>query len=336
MRCIICDEERLESEEHLLPLAIGGCLVTDRVCGECNSKLGSRVDAPLVDHLAVVQRRGELKIGGRGGVPSTFDRILGKSVLARDKTHQLRTSIDPSTNKLDIRTIPNVFEVTLPDGRVAKQLRLDARDAHKLGEIIRKFRQRQHLPALSDDELDEIVSDAQANAIEQINPEVIVNIRVDVVGFMKCLVKICYELAFCWLREDYLDDPIARETRKYLRGIMYEKEISQPVLPMKGTISFEVIKPLEMWSTNKNLHIAYATICEKKIVVCLKIFDIFYACLVVSEMADRYLTMGLSDPKLRFLAIDPVAGAMAESSFVDEMGRIARIMIGREPNQAPS
>jgi hypothetical protein len=119
--CIICDQERPESEEHVFPLAIGGCVVTLRVCNDCNSKLGARVDAPLVDHLAIVLRREELKIAGRGGVPSTFDRILGKSVLARDQSHQLRTSIDPTTNTLDIRSIPNISKVTLPDGRVADQ-----------------------------------------------------------------------------------------------------------------------------------------------------------------------------------------------------------------------
>jgi hypothetical protein len=82
MRCIICDEERPESEEHIFPLAIGGCLATLRVCSDCNSKLGARVDAPLVDHLAIVLRREELKIAGRARVPSSFDRVLGgRSVL---------------------------------------------------------------------------------------------------------------------------------------------------------------------------------------------------------------------------------------------------------------
>jgi hypothetical protein len=338
MRCIICDQERAESEEHIFPLAIGGCLATLRVCGDCNSKLGARIDAPLVDHLAIVMRREELKIAGRGGVPSTFDRVIGgRSALAREQSHQLRTKIDPTTNKLDIRTIPNISKVTLPDGRVADQLRMDIRDINKLGEIARKFRERRGLPPLTDAELDKLMADAQANAIENVNPEVIANIRVDPIGFMKCLVKIAYELAFCWLGEDYLNDPIAKKTKKYLLGIMNEKNITQPTLPMMGTISFDVIKPLEMWSTNKNLHIAYANRYQNQIVICLKLFDIFYACLVVSDVADGYLTMGISDQKLRFLAIDPVAGAKAESSFMEEMGRAASIVLGHAPNSgAPS
>jgi len=336
MRCIICDQERQESEEHVFPLAIGGCLATLRVCSDCNSKLGARVDAPLIDHLAIVLRREELKIAGRGGVPTTLDRVLGKSVLAREKSHQLRTRIDSATKTLDIRTIPNISKVTLPDGRVADQLRLDVRDIGKLGETVRKFRKRRGLPPLADDELNKMIDNAQANAVENINPEVIANIKVDPVGFMKFLVKIVYELAFCWLGDDYLCDPIAVKTREYLLGIMNEKYVSQPILPMKGTVSFDLIKLWEMWSNNKNLHMAYATVCQEHIMICLKIFDIFYAGLVVTDTARKYLGMALSDPRLRFIAMDPVAGAIAESSFIEEMGRIARIMIGREPNPAPS
>jgi len=336
VRCIICDQERPESEEHIFPLAIGGCLATPRVCGACNSKLGARVDAPLVDHLAIVMRREELKIAGRGSVPSGFDRVLGgRSVLVRDQSHQLQTRIDPRTNTLDIRTIPNISKVTLPDGRVADQLRMDVRDISKLGEIVRKFRARRGLRPLTPAELDKLIADAQANAIENINPEVIVNIRVDPIGFMKCLVKISYELAFSWLGEDYLDDPIAQKTREYLLKIMRDKDIIYPTLPMMGTISFDLIEPLKMWSDNENLHIACATLCQGKIVIYLKVFNIFYAALVVTDAAHKYLTMGLSDSKLRFLAIDPVAGAYAESSLIEEMGRIASIMLGRAPNPAP-
>ena len=316
MRCIICDQERQGSEEHIFPLAIGGCLSTLRVCSDCNSKLGTRVDAPLVDHLAIVQRREVLNIEGRGEIPSTFNRILGKSILARDKTHRLRTGIDPSTNKLDIRTIPNISKVVLPDGRVADQLRLDVRDIDKLGEIVRKFRERHGLPPFTDDELNKLIADAEANAVENTNPEVIANIRVDPVGFMKCLVKIAYELAFCWLGEEYLDDPVAKSTREYLIGIMHAKSTTNSVLPMKGTVSFDVIDSLKTWSNNKNLHIAYATQFQRSVVISLKIFDIFYATFVVSDIADKYLARGLSDQKLRFLAIDPVTEAMAETSFM--------------------
>jgi hypothetical protein len=63
MRCIFCTNERPPSVEHVFPLAIGGHRTTDRVCKECNSTLGSRVDAAIriVRHVGV-------RCGGRGSV----------------------------------------------------------------------------------------------------------------------------------------------------------------------------------------------------------------------------------------------------------------------------
>jgi hypothetical protein len=138
------------------------------------------------------------------------------------------------------------------------------------------------------------------------------------------------------LGEDYLNDPIAIKTKEYLLGSMNSKDIVQPTLPMNGVISFDLIDPLKWWENNKNLHIACATPVQNTLVIFLKVFDIFYAALVVSDIADKYLTMRLFDPKLRFVAIDPVAGVYAESSFIEEMGRLASIMIGRTPNPTPS
>ena len=45
MKCIICKKEELESEEHIIPEALGNKkLITKRVCAHCNNKLGTNVD----------------------------------------------------------------------------------------------------------------------------------------------------------------------------------------------------------------------------------------------------------------------------------------------------
>ena len=56
MLCIFCCKERASSLEHVFPLAIGGTVTTDRVCRECNSMLGTRVDAALSDFLPIRMR----------------------------------------------------------------------------------------------------------------------------------------------------------------------------------------------------------------------------------------------------------------------------------------
>ena len=59
-RCIICLKEAPLSREHLIPKALGGILICSFLCKECNSALGTRVDAEVkkdprirfaVDHL---------------------------------------------------------------------------------------------------------------------------------------------------------------------------------------------------------------------------------------------------------------------------------------------
>ena len=52
MRCIICDLEKDESKEHIIPEAMGNSkLITYKVCEECNNKLGSKVDKYLTDYI---------------------------------------------------------------------------------------------------------------------------------------------------------------------------------------------------------------------------------------------------------------------------------------------
>ena len=54
MKCIICKEERNESDEHIIPEALGNKkLITKRVCKDCNNRLGYNVDDYLVNHPLV-------------------------------------------------------------------------------------------------------------------------------------------------------------------------------------------------------------------------------------------------------------------------------------------
>ena len=79
MRCIFCMKDRPPSDEHIFPLAIGGSLHTQRVCRECNSILGSTVDAPLSDHIFIVIRRAELGLKGNSNtIPDALKNLLGR------------------------------------------------------------------------------------------------------------------------------------------------------------------------------------------------------------------------------------------------------------------
>jgi hypothetical protein len=112
MRCIFCLQERTPSVEHVFPLSIGGRLTTDRVCQQCNSTLGSRVDSALSDFLPVRQRRAELALAGNADAPPVpMEMLLGIANLAGQPERRIKTRYDPATGKLDHRLLHHAADV---------------------------------------------------------------------------------------------------------------------------------------------------------------------------------------------------------------------------------
>jgi hypothetical protein len=146
------------------------------------------------------------------------------------------------------------------------------------------------------------------------------------------MMKIAYELAFLWLGESYLDDPVAEELRT---------AICTPDLASTDGIPGYVgeakdCKPLEIWTAHPAHHLAYATtLLDRQIVVAVRIFDIWAAVLAVSNDPERHLKMPNypvpNDPKLRFVVIESVSGQTLETSFAEEQQRLvqAGIATGR-------
>jgi hypothetical protein len=59
------------------------------------------------------------------------------------------------------------------------------------------------------------------------------------------------------------------------------------------------------------------------IAVCIKIFDIFAAVVIVSEQKGQYLAGQFDDNVIRFIRLDPVLGTNRQCSFMEEMGRLS-------------
>jgi hypothetical protein len=79
------DVER--SEEHVIPIALGGGLTTDLVCDDCNQRAGKEVDRPFLDQLWILEGRHRHQIPDRYGktpgppvIPATL--AAGSKVLA--------------------------------------------------------------------------------------------------------------------------------------------------------------------------------------------------------------------------------------------------------------
>jgi hypothetical protein len=85
MLCTICmtmkPVRKKGKGEHVFPLALGGSLIIDRVCLDCDNKSGAQIDAGLINLAAIHQRRVELELKGQSGkLPEKDKHLIGKTV----------------------------------------------------------------------------------------------------------------------------------------------------------------------------------------------------------------------------------------------------------------
>lgn len=322
MRCMFCLKDRPESLEHVFPLAIGGCLTTLRVCEPCNSFLGREVDAGLTDNVLMVLRRSQLGlVGNSGKVPDPFSTIFRHGTLAERPDHRVVVQFNPKERKLDVRLLHHESTVTLADGREVKQILVDASDAASLRKILQRERKRAGLPPATPEELEKELANVERRTLE--HPSVKHSVEINEGGLRRGILKIVYALAFLWLGEEYLDDPIATQLRA---AILTGEERS--LGDIRGEITgAQDCDAFHFWSPNKDMHFAYTTCTEQGIVLCVRIFDFAAARIIVAADPRMYVTAGRADSRLRFLAIDPRTRQMMETPFIREMGRIAQTMI---------
>ncbi len=202
-------------------------------------------------------------------------------------------------------------------------LTLDARDKDQIPKIIRRERKRHGLPPLSDEELTAAARDYTTAVVE--TPLVQISLSVSFAYLRHAMIKIAYELAFLWLGEDYLTDPLAME----LRAAICDSDVASTD-KLAGYVgecenSGDVFN--KFWNPHEEHHLAYANIVAgKAVVICVRIFDIYAAAIVVSHDPGRYVDGIADQAKLRFLAIDSVTGRTINTPFDEESRRIVAVM----------
>src|SRR5208337_1393452 len=218
------------------------------------SMIGSRVDSALTDFLPIRQRRAELGLAGNSEAPPIpFEMLLGVATLADYPEKRIETRYDAATGKLDHRLLHHAANVVMPDGRKARQISIDARDREQIPTIIQRERKRHGMPPLSQDEL--AIEVAKANVTTISNLAIRKDLSVSFAFLRHAMMKIAFELAFLWLGESYLDDPLAEQLRT---------AICAPDLASTDGIPGYVgeskdCKPLEFWTSHPAHHLAYAT-----------------------------------------------------------------------------
>ena len=323
MQCIFCSEERSPSVEHVFPLAIGGTITTDRVCLKCNSELGTRVDAALSDFFPVRMRRAKLALAGNEGTPPAwYEMFLGQAKLVGQTADRVQITFDKATSKLDTRQLYHATDIVMPDGTKGRQITLDERDKGEIPKIIQRERKRHGLEPLSEQDLAAAASTCKTGVIE--NPLVQISLSANFAYLRHAMIKIAYELAFLWLGELYLADPLAGE----LRAAICSPDVASTD-KLTGCIgeaeNCDVFN--KVWTPHEEHHLAYANIIAgKDLVICVRIFDIYAAAIVVSRDPSRYVGGITGRTKLRFLAIDSVSGRTINTTFDEESRRIAAAM----------
>ena len=154
-------------------------------------------------------------------------------------------------------------------------------------------------------------------------PEVHYELRIDLTQFRRGIAKVAYELAFIWLGENYLDDPVAAK----LRAVILEGA-DPAAVGIRAHFEFSSgIEPLRPWAKEADTHVAFNAIVDGKVAVCMKLFDQISSVIVVSDEPARYC-QGQFDPNvIRFIHIDAASGIERQSSYIDECGRIANEML---------
>lgn len=321
MLCIFCSKERPPSLEHVFPLAVGGTITTDRVCSACNSTLGSRVDAALSDFLPVRIRRAMLGLAGNArAAPSQFEIFLGDAELIGPAANRIRTTLNKDTGRLDHRQLYHATDVILPDGRQDRQITIDERNKDQVPKIIQQERKRHGLPPLSEEALATAAEKFTVNVVE--NPLVKVTLSVSFVYLRHAMIKIAYELAFLWLGESYLDDPLAIKIRDAInrQDPASTDDLTGCVGEAQACVAFQ------QWTPHEAHHLAFASVVALGVVISVRVFDIYAAAIIVSREPGRYFRSPADSTKLRFLAIDSVSGKTVDTSWDDEIRRMDTLM----------
>ncbi len=311
MRCIFCMEEKKEielTEEHVFPDSIGGLLKINVVCKSCNDYLGN-VDVLLTDHWLIKCRRNFYGITGKKRkLPNPFEYGFYNGSLVQNRIN--------TDNQRSIYLVNQGATINEDESGIDIKLTLDKSDEHKALSMINKILSRRNLQQLTPDEYSQKFYSEEHY---EKNPSILFKPKVDIFSYKKAILKICYELGFHWLGEKYLDDEIAANLRQIILNPSDDFDldgIEERIDLYDSTNSLWMY-----WEDNPNSHYAFLQAFNNKLVICIRIFNVFTGYLTISDQAKDY-----SDIQASFIEINPITKEIRELPFHQECLNIAKRM----------
>ncbi len=282
MKCIFCLEEitsENRSDEHIFPKSLGARWETDKVCSDCNSDIGSRIDSKLSDHPRIKLIRIKLGLETTHG---ELPKLAWKGTLSDDEEVEIEFQHDEKSNFIGFRVFPKTS--VKPNG-VKNKVKVtgDPENRSAFYEAVRKKLKRKYNLTLSDSEID------ARTMLKKSERPVGFDTETDVFNCKRALLKIAYEMANEFLGTEYLNDG----TGSLIRDVINEKT-GKPNL--NRFILFEdlrLLKHNQLINMDEPLgpeHFHSATLSKKcnQIVCDVSIFSEIKSSIVVSEYPENY------------------------------------------------
>lgn len=194
---------------------------------------------------------------------------------------------------------------------------IDASDAGRLEEIITKICKRQGM-VISEEELKKIRNPETIRS----RPEIRIQTTFDLVKYKKGILKIAYELAYYWLGEKYLCDPVSKELRDALMDARPMNEW-EGVHNMRGKIEFvgNERSIIPFWDHKPASHIGLLISTNGVLSIYVRIFKAFEGIIEVSKEPESY-----DVDEGRFIEIDSASGEVTQSTFVEAVANVGQSM----------
>ena len=254
-QCIFCMKQKEDKEfnkEHIILEALGGkgdkdiCL---QVCTSCNSSLGTRVDASLLNHSIAKYMRYCLKIRGKNGVPNPFK---GMEITYADTPVVGELKVNKEGKINGFRAKHQVIDYN------GKRLIIGPRKgfaAYVNSELIKCNREPLTEKEILENKFDfgepKIPHIASIEFPEEIRTQYLIYA-------FPTLLKMSYEYCFTMLGEKYLRDSVATDIRNFLMTYDYKKNTGY-IVPTRASLKLEDDEKkeilLNMYTDNNNVWI---------------------------------------------------------------------------------
>jgi hypothetical protein len=263
--CIICREEKNNlTEEHVIPDSIGGYYKIYTVCKTCNEHLGENIDLKLTNHKFIEFHRHLNSIKGKkGSIPNPFS---GTHKLSKDIEQKVHLIFD-NDGKLKPIILPKIPRINFNSLSSSFEIIVDKKDESKVDEIIDKIAKRNGIKRENI-----IIKDKHYHS-EQ--PEVKMQLKIDVKDFQMGVLKIAYEFAVDSIPA-YFDSSDAKNISK----ILYDNDITaldNRNIFLNDGFNKEKLKFLESYIEfdSNNHYLFLIDDPNDGLIVIVKIFDTF-------------------------------------------------------------